>query len=127
MKDTYVQAIQKAIHDGLSPDILLANVRAVMQKRGHERLLPTVLATVLRELLATRSTRTVVRVPDQAAYEAYKDAITAALEEHKSIDSPAIVCDGTLIGGYQVEANYHRIDASHKHVLASLYRNITTQ
>ena len=126
MKDAYVQAIHECIAAGMEPAALLARVRSVMEARGHERLLAAVLRTVLRELAASRTTRTVVRVSDESAYESHKAAIEAALKDLNNQETPTVVTDRSLIGGYQVEANYQRVEASYKQHLTSLYRNITT-
>lgn len=125
MKDVYVQAVHKCLAAGTEPAELFRGLRDVMNARGHIRLLPSVLRTVVRERTASRAQRTVVRVANQAAYEAQQQDITTALAALAAHETPTVVTDDSLIGGYQVEANYQRVDSSYKQLLTSLYRNIT--
>jgi F0F1-type ATP synthase delta subunit len=110
----------------MEPAALIANLQQVMQKRGHERLLPAVLRTILRERTTSRAERTIVRVVNEASYQEYQNEITATLATIGAGNNPQVTTDDSLIGGYQVEANYQRVDASYKQQLLSLYRNITT-
>jgi F0F1-type ATP synthase delta subunit len=96
-----------------------------MEARGHQQLLPRVLRAVIRERSASRAIRTVVRVNDEASYQALKQEIVSTLTELQATEEPAVIIDSTLIGGYQVEANAIRVDASYKQQLRSLYRSIT--
>ncbi|MAZ30286.1 hypothetical protein CL655_03315 [bacterium] len=126
MKDTYVTAAHKAIAAGLTPDALVNALKSVMQTRGHGRLLAPVLRAILRDVAASRSERTVLRVASENEQTKHAKAIAAVLSELQATADPVVVTDETLIGGYQVEANHQRVDASYKHALASLYRSITT-
>lgn len=126
MQETYVAAAQKAIHEGIAPTSLIAGLRRVMEQRGHEQLLVPVLRGVLREQTATRARRTIVRVANARAFTEYEAAITATLTNVNANEPTIHEVDSTLIGGYQVEANYQRVDASYKHTLLNLYRAITT-
>jgi len=126
MKDVYVHAVLKAAADGIAPDVVLTNLRQVMERRGHGQLFYRVLQTVLRELTASRAVRTIVRVADETAYTQYQTEIKKMLSDLNCTDTPHVTVDPSLIGGYQVEANDRRVDASYKQLLTSLYRRITT-
>ena len=125
MKDAYVAATHHYLDSGMDPAALVAALTRVMAARGHEQLLRTVLRAVLREREASRSVRTVVRVNNGKGYDALSAEIQAVLTELEASDDPTIIEDASLIGGFQVEANHTRVDASQKTQLLSLYRNIT--
>lgn len=125
MRDVYVQVLLDALAAGTPTDEVLANLTKTLAVRGHERLHASILQAVLRELTASRSNRTMVRVAQAADATTYKTAIATALSELACEEEPQVVIDNTLIGGYQLEANYTRRDASYKTSLTNLYRNIT--
>lgn len=125
MKDAYVAATHHYLDIGMDPAALVAALTRVMAARGHTQLLRTVLRAVLREREASRAVRTVVRVNNREGYDALSTEIESVLKELGASSDPAIVEDSSLIGGYQVEANDTRVDASQKTQLLSLYRNIT--
>lgn len=125
MKDAYVAAAHHYLDTGMEPAPLVAALTRVMQQRGHERLLRSVLRSVVRERSASRSIRTVARVNDQASCQALQAEISAACKQLNATETPTVVVDPTLIGGFQLEANYQRVDTSHKQQLLTLYRNIT--
>jgi len=79
----------------------------------------------VREREASRSVRTVVRVPNNQAYQQLKHEIADTLTSLTATSEPVITFDETLIGGYQVEVDGTRVDASHKQHLLTLYRSIT--
>jgi|SRR6056297_2501262 len=125
MQAAYVTAIQHYLDTGMEPDAVLTALKRVMATRGHEDLLPAVLRAVVREREASRSVRTVVRVPNNQAYQQLKNVIADTLTSLTATSEPVVTFDETLIGGYQVEVDGTRVDASHKQHLLTLYRSIT--
>jgi F0F1-type ATP synthase delta subunit len=126
MKDTYVAAVHQALNDGTDPELVITGLKRVLTERGHERLLAPVLRTVLTLNTTSRTRTTLIRVASNADLAANKAAIEAALADCQATDEPEVIVDDTVVGGWQVEANGTRVDASYKTALTTLYRAITT-
>lgn len=122
MKDAYVSAFIKHIQAGKSVDTALSNLKALMQKKGHTRLLAQVLKASVRELTAIlprgKATVTV------ASLDGVTDAeLTSALKQvgHTSEVELDQKIDPTLIGGLTVRFKGQMLDASYKKALRDLY------
>lgn len=126
MKDTYTQALLDLLTPDADASAVIKGFKETLKERGHERLFETVLKNVLRVLEAERPS-TVVTVANQKDVEKYAAEIKAALSELSAGDQePLVKVDDTIIGGYLVENNRRRFDASFKSKLVDLYRSITT-
>ena len=126
MHDTYVTATLELLAAGTSIDTVISGLKDTLKRRGHERLLPRILAGVARKLDTRPTNAAYVTVVSKTDYEVQKEAIKHALIELGYDQAPAVQIDDTLIGGYVAEANSTRIDRSYKSALVSLYRSLTT-
>ena len=126
MKDSYQQAVLALINEGKDPKAVIAGLRDVLAKHGHEPLLRGVLKRVVRVLETGRQDVTKVTVAMEGDAQKHAEAIEKAIKEVGSKDSRTeTVIDETLIGGFVVEANAQIVDASYKHKLLHLYQNLT--
>jgi F0F1-type ATP synthase delta subunit len=128
MQNDYAQAFLAHVATGASFDESLAGLVAVLQRRNHTKLLPSILRLVLRTLEAVKGVSTAsVRVATATMSDADKAKLTAALKalgvtEHTAVET---VVDETLIGGFIAIFNHHEQDHSYKRTLTNLYESIT--
>lgn len=125
MKDTYIKAVLQMIDSGIKSEDILSGLKRTLEERGHDRLYVTILSGVLRVLEAGSANTATVSVARKDDYDNHKEAIAKTLSSLKVEGEPAIAIDETLIGGYVVESNSTRLDASYKKSLVDLYRTIT--
>jgi F0F1-type ATP synthase delta subunit len=128
MQNDYAQAFIAHLKAGTSFDEALAGLVAVLTRRSHTKLLPSVLRLVLRTLEAAKGIEgAAIRTARQTLSETdamkLKVALTAlGVTEHTPVEETV---DETLIGGFVAEFNYHEQDHSYKRVLTNLYESIT--
>lgn len=125
MKEHYIKAVLEMVHEGRDPAEVLQKLREVLDRRGHSRLYHAVLRGVARVLEARGTKDATVVVASEAGYQKYQTVIEQALSEFGAKQSPEVIVDDTIIGGYIVEAEHKQLDKSYKTKLVSLYRNIT--
>lgn len=129
--DHYAQALYYALRGRSEEeaDILLNNFVAVIREHGHEKLLPAIVQSyekLSRSYGAHDGVRiTVARREDADLHHTSIAVDLAALRADSSAVRTDV--DPTLIGGYSIEANGERIDATYKSALLSLYHSLVTQ
>ena len=122
MKNHYITAVLELLKEGKDGKTVLRGLSTVLEAKHHEKLLPSILKGVVKELES--STEPGVAVVIMAEAKAKKTQIEEAL---KSIEAPSkheVVIDDTIIGGVIATYNNRLIDNSYKSKLVSLYRNI---
>ncbi len=127
MKDAYVTAFIKHIQAGKSVDTALTNLKAIMQKKGHGRLLAQVLKAAMRELSAILPReRAVVTYATEVGVDAIKlDTALSAVGYTKDSELETKI-DPTIIGGLTVRFKGKQLDASYKRALRDLYTRVTS-
>ncbi len=127
MKDAYVTAFIKHIQAGKSVDTALTNLKAIMQKKGHGRLLTQVLKAAMRELSAILPReRAVVTYATEVGVDATKlDTALTAVGYTKDSELETKI-DPTIIGGLTVRFKGKQLDASYKRALRDLYTRVTS-
>ena len=119
MKNHYITAVLELLKEGKDGKAVLRGLSVVLEAKHHQKLLPSILKGVVKELES--SFQPDVAVVIMAEAKAKKMEIEAAL---KAIDAPKeheVVIDDTLIGGLIATYNNHLIDNSYKSRLVSLY------
>jgi F0F1-type ATP synthase delta subunit len=113
----YVEAVAGLLQDGTDLKTALKNMRLVMEKKGHLKLYPAVLETLLRTYPSTekrqRPSLVLAKESDQKNYKKLID------------DETEVVIDPTIVGGYVCTKDFVREDKSHKSKLLTWYRNAT--
>lgn len=126
MKAKYVQAVKELFASGQKTDVVLGNLRTVLQKKGHERLYRSILLALLQDLEQIQGQETSrVTVASEKTLKNQKQAIEKAIKNLGGTDQYETATDGNLIGGFIVEAGEQRLDMSYKTALLQLYRKIT--
>lgn len=125
MKENYITAVLQELDAGKDASMVLEGLKKTLIAKGHDRLYASILRGVARMLEAGSAEGTLVVVSNEAAYEKQKNAITKALEELGSSETPKVVVDETIIGGFIAEANSTQLDRSYKTTLVKLYRSLT--
>ncbi len=120
----YGEAVYGAIANGMAVSNALSNLATVLAKHGHSSLR----AQILRDLLARfekdeEKLTLTVRVARAQDIEKFAKEIALFTDEHH-LRETVIKVDETLIGGYTLESTEHRLDASHKKLLATIYQNV---
>jgi len=125
MKNSYVTALTNSILSGLPTEQALLNTKALLKKRGHERLWSQVLRASLRVLeakLKQSNAQITLANPDSLD----KSVISQVLKELGApSDNYTTVIDSTIIGGFKARSASKLIDKSYKTALLNLYRKIT--
>lgn len=126
MKNAYVTAFTESILAGTPVEAALVNLRAVLQKRGHERLWSQIIKLSARQLeakLARVTPQLMVARADSVSEAAIKEALLAL---GAAADTPHQTrVDETLIGGFVLRVRGQLLDKSYKRALITLYENIT--
>lgn len=126
MKDVYVQATLSLLASGQDVETVLKGLHTTLLERGSQKLYPSILSAVVRELDGAPAT-TRIRVVSEAAHKAQKAVIEEALAACGYAEGEVeVTIDNTLIGGYVVEHNFTRKDASYKRALEKLYTRIVS-
>lgn len=125
MKDAYVSAFIKHIQAGKSTDTALSNLKALMQKKGHTRLLAQVLKASVRELttILPRGKAVVTVATAGGVTEAELTTALAKVGHTSEIELDHKI-DPTLIGGLTVRFKGQMLDASYKKALRDLYTRV---
>lgn len=127
MKHNYVIAVASLLTQGMSVDVVLANLEQTLRKKGHLAIHKDILRGLQVELSRKKQSDTpivsVARVVDAETLKSTIGSALAVLGE-KSVATTTVI-DETLIGGFILNHKGKTIDASHKNKLLSLYRNIT--
>lgn len=125
----YAQALRDLIrdtdvskHEGISDTFI-----AVLKKKGHISLLPTILKEFekyrMRDLDTKRVILTVAKSEDAEKYKSEASKYVATLDNEEHI---GVKVDKRLIGGFKLESGDMVVDGSYKRRLLNLYREIIT-
>jgi F0F1-type ATP synthase delta subunit len=126
MKQVYIHAMLQVLESGVSIETALANLRQVLDKHGHLKILPQILSGLMVELeKATKNNiPKVILASDGAVSD--KD-IKLALEK---ISAPTkewtTVIDSNIIGGLVATFNNKSLDQSYRTKLVDLYQSSVT-
>lgn len=136
MNEYYVQAVLALLSKAKNEkdtEKILNDLRSVLEKRGHTKMLPRVLKAVVRELPRHTKDQLVLTMVNDSGQltKEQEQAITEDMVQLTGDDSIMLnsaqrKADPTLIGGYTLTTKNKTLDRSHKQQLLSLYRNITT-
>lgn len=122
----YVQATIEMLESGQKPELVLGNLKILLQKKGHLHLYKNILINLLRRLEQSSQTQiATVTVAKEEAVDELKNAISNALSQLNVTSKPEIITDPNIVGGLLVETKDQRIDATYKSALLRLYRKIT--
>lgn len=129
MKNVYVNAFINLIAEGADSTLLLKNLQTIMSARGHHSLYPKVLRALGRQFMVTsqRNQSTVI-IASETDRKRWQSEVESALERLTHGESkPAIEyrIDPNCVGGYVVEVNGRRVDATYRTKLISLYHALT--
>lgn len=126
--DEYAAALVEATThmDAHAMDATLARFTALLERRGHIRLLPRIARAVEHRLARTASRNTVVvRVASHDDAHSHKDAIAADIERLDAEQlTKKVLVDHNVVGGYEVRARGIALDRTYKRRLISLYENL---
>ena len=126
MKQNYVTAVLELLQTDMSTEVVLRNLETVLADRGHSKLLPSILLSLLGELsrLNKSAVATVVLAKENSVEES---AISEAL---KKLSAPTtgytVKINPKVIGGFVVTYQSKEIDQSYQTKLRELYQSIIT-
>lgn len=124
--DTLVDTYAQALIELGTTDASFARVRASMDARGHGRLWKRVLREAERrtERAALRE-QPVITVAQPQAVARHAEAIAQASTTLAAPDSPRVVVDRSIVGGFILRKGFVTIDRSYKTALTKLYQRVT--
>jgi len=130
MKAQYITAVVELLGSDANvshTEDMITKLKTVLKAHGHERLLPSILRGVAKQLEHAASSAVIVtlREASETEYEKYKELIAATGLPYDE-DDVTIEVDPTMIGGFTLTVDDRMIDNSYKNQLLTLYRNITT-
>jgi F0F1-type ATP synthase delta subunit len=126
MEQQYVQAVVELLRAGGDADAVLAQLRTVLERKGHLSIHGAILKGVIAAFERSEaSDAATVAIASEGERERRKDAIAEALQTLGSEKDARIVIDPTLVGGFVATYGGSRIDRSYKKKLIELYRSIT--
>jgi F0F1-type ATP synthase delta subunit len=127
MKPAYIRAVREKLLSGENTETVIAGLKSALAKKGHGRLLGSILRGALRELehdVVAKAPQLVVAKADEATLSKAKAAL-ANLGGGETL-SPVVKADDTLIGGFIVKASGKQVDASYKRALLEMYRKVVS-
>ena len=124
MKQVYIHALLEVLESGVSIETALTNLRLVLNKRGHGKILPQILSGLMVEL--EKSTKNNVPKIILATAGTVSDAdIKAALEKISApVKEWTTIIDPNIIGGLVATYNNKSLDQSYRTKLVDLYQAI---
>ena len=127
MKDTYIKAGFELLAAGQPVELVLKNLKQVMNKKGHTSLWTSVLRGLLtrieRENLQSLPTVVVAKEKDLVVAK-INTLLTELGSETREFTT---IIDPTVVGGVKVSHNYRLIDQSYKAKLRNLYQAIVSK
>jgi F0F1-type ATP synthase delta subunit len=125
MKEAYIIALTDALLSSTDTETVLVNTKAVLEKKGHMRLWPSVLKGTMQALnkrLSDSQPEVLVAKPGTAGDAMLKAALEAVGAESASHKE---VVDETIVGGFVLRFKDKLVDASYKRALLDMYRRVT--
>lgn len=125
MKQAYVIAFTESLLTGESFETTLANLKRVLEGKGHLSLLGQILRASSREIASKlkQQTATVTLAKEAGVPEEKIQAMLKLLGVTEALYIQKL--DPTLIGGFTLRAQGQYVDASYKNALIRLYRAVT--
>jgi len=122
----YAKALYLLHYDEMETDALLCKLDVLLIKKGHQRLKPAILRSLIRMFEEKRQRTTpVLTVAKKEHVALFDTSIRAALTELRATESPLIEIDEAITGGYVLKSAGLQIDNTYKTKLLNLYRSIT--
>lgn len=110
----YLLATKALLKDGATPGSVFSGLKLVLARRGHNKLYPNILRSLLRSLEEDRATSAPVLV---VASEGDAKNMLA-----KTDPAARVVIDESIVGGHIFTKDWKRTDDSHKTKLLTWYR-----
>jgi len=122
----YAEALVDTLNQGVSVDVALANTKKYLAKRGHERILPSILKETVVKLESNETANQILVTVAKAGLEEASE-VKALLANYPEASGRKVTLDETLVAGAVVTYKHQRLDASAKTKLINLYRRVTTK
>lgn len=104
-----------------------SNTRAILAKRGHEKLLPRIVAEYSRLQHLKAAEKPILTVARESDVEQKREAIVRMLPQlNIGRDELEVAIDPSIVGGFSIRTERAQYDASYKRALISLYQHLTT-
>jgi F0F1-type ATP synthase delta subunit len=122
--NAYIQAAYKTLKKS-DLDIVLENLKKYLNKRGLQKLYPTILRGLL-EKIRRSDRRSVSRVvlARESDFKRYQTEIENALKK-LGVKKHKTHIDEKIIGGFMVNGNNERMDRTWKSALLHAYQRLT--
>lgn len=127
MKQAYITAVLEELLSGKDNEVVISNLKSVLIKKGHERLLGSILRGALRQLehdIVSKAPQIKIAKQDAGLLNRAMTALKDLGDE--VVLEPVVKTDDNLIGGFVVTAANKQIDASYKRALLNLYRKVVS-
>lgn len=123
--DSYAEALYQLTQDEKDSSKVVGNLIALLQKKGHMKLLPNILHSFEAKLAVGRDSQTLTFVcAREKDFEKFKNELTDHFE-HADAKFTDQVIDDSIIGGYILKKDEVVVDASYKKKLLTLYQSAT--
>jgi F0F1-type ATP synthase delta subunit len=127
MKQAYITAVLEELLSGKDNEVVISNLKSVLIKKGHERLLGSIMRGALRQLehdIVSKAPQIKIAKQDAGLLNRAMTALKDLGDE--VVLEPVVKTDDNLIGGFVVTAANKQIDASYKRALLNLYRKVVS-
>lgn len=126
MKQNYVTAVLELLQTDISAEVVLRNLETVLATRGHSKLLPSILLSLLGELdRQNKSSVATVVVATENGVEG-----SVIVDVLKKLSAPTtsytVKINPKVIGGFIATYKSKEIDQSYQTKLRELYQSIIT-
>ncbi len=123
----YAVALHELSANAASESSLVGNLVSVLEKKGHQKLLPRIKAEYEKvEKEATRKAGVTIRIAHDSDAQSGRAKAAELLVMRGHAGAQIELCDDpTLVSGYVVSGPGFRYDASARAALIALYRQLT--
>lgn len=122
--DIYAQAGYEALLGGMTIAKVLSRLKEVLDARGHSSLYKVSLEGILARVEKAEAGEVAhVTVANKGAEKHFANELKQFLKE-EGMEHSLIHIDETIIGGYIIEGNGKREDASYKNSLLTIYKSL---
>ncbi len=120
----YSQAVIELLQGGDAFPDVLTKLKELLARKGHMRLYPKILRSLLREVTRDTARGTIsVTLARETDEETLKSHIANAIRSLEGSTHTTRI-DPTITGGFIAEMGEKRIDQSYKRKLLTLYRSL---
>lgn len=128
LKKDYIHTTCIALEEADDSTKTLTALKSYLKRRGHSKLLPTILKGISAELAHHANIKKVrVITAREKDYEIFKDEIESLISSSEKKHPYSLEINESIIGGFIIKTQTTKIDRSYKTALLQTYRSLNNK